>query len=469
MGVARKRKTPGFEANDITELPSLSLTDEKMDVTRLKQCLTLLKMLMEHQFGWVFNYPVDPVKLNIPDYFSIIKNPMDLGTVKENLLKRKYTRTVQFSEDVMLTFSNAMLYNPPKNEVHFMAKKLSNLFDARWRLLEDKWAKETFNSNVGRVDDKSRLAEVGPPKKKPSKDIRTLVQCPPPASCKGEGADKSHSGIRIEKSNGRLILKLSSCNRLLGANNEKCSSRDAISHNSTLPKKEASVTPQKLGVTRLPICDKISTAAGSCGIRQHELLPITSLAVASEKEVDEIPLEEPLSPSRALRAAMLKSRFADTIVKAQQRALLDQGKNVDPIKLQLEREKLERRQQEEKVRLEAKVRAAQAAARKKAEEDRKLKREKEREAARLALQQVKKTVDLDNTELIKELERMTCSWNCHMRKTDEFKQNMACGIQMKSGFLNPLEKLGLFIKADDFDDEDLVVPAKADVEEGEIC
>lgn len=166
MGVARKRKTPGFEANDITELPSLSLTDEKMDVTRLKQCLTLLKMLMEHQYGWVFNYPVDPVKLNIPDYFTIIKNPMDLGTVKENLLKRRYTRTVQFSEDVMLTFSNAMLYNPPKNEVHFMAKKLSNLFDARWRLLEDKWAKETFNSNVGRVDDKSRLAEVGPPKKK---------------------------------------------------------------------------------------------------------------------------------------------------------------------------------------------------------------------------------------------------------------------------------------------------------------
>lgn len=64
---------------------------------------------------------------------------------------------------------------------------------------------------------------------------------------------------------------------------------------------------------------------------------------------------------------------------------------------------------------------------------------------------------------------MTCSWNWHMRKTDEFKQSMTCGIQMKSGFLNPLEKLGLFIKADDFDDEDLVVPAKADVEEGEIC
>lgn len=41
-------------------------------------------------------------------------------------------------------------------------------------------------------------------------------------------------------------------------------------------------------------------------------------------EVDEFPSEEPLSPSRALRAAMLKRRFADTIVKAQQRALMDQ-------------------------------------------------------------------------------------------------------------------------------------------------
>lgn len=30
-----------------------------------------------------------------------------------------------------------------------------------------------------------------------------------------------------------------------------------------------------------------------------------------------------MSPSRALRAAMLKSRFADTILKAQQKTLLD--------------------------------------------------------------------------------------------------------------------------------------------------
>jgi len=52
----------------------------------LKQCQTLLKSLMTHKFGWPFNQPVDPIALNIPDYFDVIKQPMDLGTIKVNLL-----------------------------------------------------------------------------------------------------------------------------------------------------------------------------------------------------------------------------------------------------------------------------------------------------------------------------------------------------------------------------------------------
>ena len=38
--------------------------------------------LQGHKYGWVFNEPVDPIKLCIHDYFKIIKHPMDLGTVK---------------------------------------------------------------------------------------------------------------------------------------------------------------------------------------------------------------------------------------------------------------------------------------------------------------------------------------------------------------------------------------------------
>ncbi|MCO5593611.1 hypothetical protein L7F22_047626 [Adiantum nelumboides] len=48
-------------------------------------CAAILKKLEEHAYAWIFLEPVDPVKLNLPDYYQIIKSPMDLGTVKKKL------------------------------------------------------------------------------------------------------------------------------------------------------------------------------------------------------------------------------------------------------------------------------------------------------------------------------------------------------------------------------------------------
>ncbi|KAJ0667771.1 putative chromatin remodeler Bromodomain family [Helianthus annuus] len=103
-----------------------------------KQCESLLKKLMTHQHGWVFNKPVDVVALKIPDYFNVIKNPMDLGTIKEKLSSGKYSSPLEFLADVRLTFSNAMTYNPPGNDVHIMADVLSKFFELRWKPIEKK-------------------------------------------------------------------------------------------------------------------------------------------------------------------------------------------------------------------------------------------------------------------------------------------------------------------------------------------
>jgi Bromodomain/Bromodomain extra-terminal - transcription regulation len=107
-------------------------------VMLMKQCETLLKRLMAHQYAWVFNTPVDVVKLNIPDYFQVIKHPMDLGTVKEKLSSGSYMTPSGFASDVRLTFSNAMTYNPPGNDVHVMADVMFKFFDARWKPIEKK-------------------------------------------------------------------------------------------------------------------------------------------------------------------------------------------------------------------------------------------------------------------------------------------------------------------------------------------
>eukprot|EP00965_Chrysotila_dentata_P157655 5208186-Pleurochrysis_carterae.AAC.2 len=45
-----------------------------------EQCVVILDSLMSVKIAIPFLQPVDPVALQLPDYFSIIKNPMDLGT-----------------------------------------------------------------------------------------------------------------------------------------------------------------------------------------------------------------------------------------------------------------------------------------------------------------------------------------------------------------------------------------------------
>ncbi|GMI68347.1 bromodomain and extraterminal domain protein 9, Global Transcription Factor Group E 9 [Hibiscus trionum] len=104
----------------------------------MKECESLLKRLMRHQFGWVFNEPVDVVKLNIPDYFNVIKHPMDLGTIKKKIDSGGYASPWEFYDDARLTFSNAMTYNPPGNDVHVMADTLNKFFEVRWKNIEKK-------------------------------------------------------------------------------------------------------------------------------------------------------------------------------------------------------------------------------------------------------------------------------------------------------------------------------------------
>ncbi|WVZ77120.1 hypothetical protein U9M48_025020 [Paspalum notatum var. saurae] len=101
-----------------------------------KKSSSLLSRLMKHRYGWVFNKPVDPVVLGLHDYFTIIKHPMDLGTIRGRLSQGQYRNPKEFAEDVRLTFHNAMTYNPKGQDVHIMAEQLSAIFEAQWPEIE---------------------------------------------------------------------------------------------------------------------------------------------------------------------------------------------------------------------------------------------------------------------------------------------------------------------------------------------
>ncbi|GLD92879.1 hypothetical protein PINS_up001458 [Pythium insidiosum] len=96
----------------------------------------VLRGMMEHKFGWVFSSPVDPVALGIPNYFKIIRRPMDLGTIKKKLDAGIYKHLDQFAEDVRLTFNNAKLFNSEDQDVYNLAKDMLNDFNGEIRMLE---------------------------------------------------------------------------------------------------------------------------------------------------------------------------------------------------------------------------------------------------------------------------------------------------------------------------------------------
>ncbi|CAA3032428.1 transcription factor GTE12-like [Olea europaea subsp. europaea] len=64
---------------------------QRLDRIFKHYCRSILRSLMEHPHRFAFNRPVNPVKLKIPDYFSIITVPMDLGKIKHKLEDNKYS------------------------------------------------------------------------------------------------------------------------------------------------------------------------------------------------------------------------------------------------------------------------------------------------------------------------------------------------------------------------------------------
>ncbi|KAF7731978.1 hypothetical protein EC973_007083 [Apophysomyces ossiformis] len=108
--------------------PQRSLTEAER-----KFCTDTLKALMRHRAAGAFQVPVDPVAYNIPDYFDIIKNPMDLSTIKSKLEDNLYDSIDAFAADVRLMFDNCHLYNNAGDPVCLDANKLEEAFNRRMK------------------------------------------------------------------------------------------------------------------------------------------------------------------------------------------------------------------------------------------------------------------------------------------------------------------------------------------------
>lgn len=116
-----------------------TLKQEEVDRNRaerkkqlMKACRETLTVTRKHKYHWVFSKPVDPIALNIPDYFDIIKEPMDFGTIKEKLDKKQYATAHDFAYDMRLVFENCATYNTPESDAGLMGNVLKGEFEKAW-------------------------------------------------------------------------------------------------------------------------------------------------------------------------------------------------------------------------------------------------------------------------------------------------------------------------------------------------
>ncbi|KAK9460033.1 Bromodomain-containing protein [Lipomyces oligophaga] len=119
------------------DLPySESKPRRKKFAAELKFCGNVLKELCSKKyeaFSFPFVQPVDPVALNCPSYFKIIKKPMDLSTVQQKLSTNQYESADEFEEDVRLMFRNCYKFNPEASPVNIMGHRLEAIFDSKWK------------------------------------------------------------------------------------------------------------------------------------------------------------------------------------------------------------------------------------------------------------------------------------------------------------------------------------------------
>ncbi|XP_035280652.1 bromodomain-containing protein 2b isoform X2 [Anguilla anguilla] len=86
------------------------------------------KALWRHHFAWPFHEPVDAVRLNLPDYHKIIKQPMDMGTIKKRLENNYYRSASECMQDFNTMFTNCYIYNKPTDDIVLMAQSLEKVF-----------------------------------------------------------------------------------------------------------------------------------------------------------------------------------------------------------------------------------------------------------------------------------------------------------------------------------------------------
>lgn len=122
-GVCTPYDVPGLAEVHYNENDDRTIEEEEKDAK--SACFNfVIDAMLNNSASWPFK---DPVGIDLaPDYYEIIKEPVDLKTMREKVRRGEYANTPDFLRDIDLLFLNARTYNKKDTVYYKMADKLED-------------------------------------------------------------------------------------------------------------------------------------------------------------------------------------------------------------------------------------------------------------------------------------------------------------------------------------------------------
>ena len=138
----------------------------------------------------------------------MIKQPMDLSTVKKRLKRGHYSTMKQFARDMRLIWTNAQIYNDPDSEVYKQADQLALLFETMFSNAEQSGSNELNNGGAKKGRKGARggakpLMEVVELDQSPGREQRAVAK-KQGRKKKGRPRTKSRGGAGPKKERSRV-------------------------------------------------------------------------------------------------------------------------------------------------------------------------------------------------------------------------------------------------------------------------
>ncbi|XP_071202048.1 bromodomain testis-specific protein isoform X9 [Salvelinus alpinus] len=291
-GSGRPIKPP---RKDLPDSPQHHQSKKRKLSDQLRFCNCILKEMFTKRhaaYAWPFYKPVDTEALGLRDYHDIIKQPMDLGTIRKKMDEREYMDAQEFAADFRLMFSNCYKYNPPTHEVVIMARKLQDVFEARWLKLPDEPVRSAGDpGHHGHHRDKKARGD-GPERSSSTGSSDSESSSESESSSGTEEEEEEARVLRLAKLEEQLkavhdqLQKLTQEPLLKPKKKEKSKERRKKKETSSRPKQEEDLRKTKPKVQQRGINKGASAVHGK---RRKMALPMVPYK-SDEEEVPAVPM-----------------------------------------------------------------------------------------------------------------------------------------------------------------------------------